>query len=68
VVVEVIDQSQFFGGIVVQVAQGPADVGEALLLDPGVVVLAIRPGPGEDDVLLLGVTVELVADEGVIVV
>ena len=43
-------------------------MGEVLLLDIGVVVLAIGPGPGEGQALLLGVPVELIVDEGVVVV
>jgi len=46
IAVKVIYQSQLFWGVIAQVSQGAADMGEVLLLDVGVVVLAIRPRSG----------------------
>jgi len=43
-------------------------MGEVLLFDIGVVILPVGPGAGEGQAFLLGVAVELIVDEGVIVV
>jgi hypothetical protein len=43
-------------------------MGEVLLLDIGVVILSIGPGPGEVQSFRLRVPVELIVDEGVVVV
>ena len=49
-------------------ADEPADYGTVLLLDPGLVVLAVGPGPGEFDAPVSAVLHQGIVDEGTIVV
>ena len=68
VAVKVVDQVQLLGCIITQVAQRPTDMGKVFLLDISVVVLAIGAAAGKRQVFLLGIPVELVVDEGVVVI
>jgi hypothetical protein len=47
VAIKVVYQVNLFGSVIAQVSRRPADMGEVLLLDIGVVVLAIGPGTVE---------------------
>jgi len=68
VAVEVVDDPEFFFGIVTKVAEYFPDVGPVLLFHPGVVILLVWPGAGEADMFFLAVAPQQVIDHGAIVV
>jgi hypothetical protein len=43
-------------------------MGKILLLDISIVVFALGGGPGEVQVFILGIPIELIVDEGVVVI
>ncbi len=55
--VEILDGGQLLRGVVPQIFQGLAHMGEVLLLDMGIIVLTVWSGAGELELLLLGVSI-----------
>ena len=61
--VEVVERRDGLRRLVAVPADELADVGPVLLLDMGVVVLFIGPAPGEADLPVMAITVQIMVDE-----